>query len=283
MEPLISVVIPTKDRNEQLRRAIKSILTQEFEEYEIIVVDDGGGTSKKIVEEFKSEKIRYFETGGGKGASYARNKGIENSRGKIISFLDDDDEFLPDKLKKTAEAFSSLPENWAVVFSSYLKEKNGKISLHPSRRYLRKNLSGDIHNLILEKNFIATITASVRKEYLEKVGGFDENLPRINDWDLWIRLSRICKFYFIKEPLAIQHVSKISISTNEEYNILSHKLLFQKHWDDFMKNCRNSVFAYRLYLLGKSLIKKGKKKEGYEYIRKARKIYPFNIRYWLVR
>lgn len=277
---VISVVIPTKNRKEELKRAIKSVLTQDFEDYEIIVVDDGNGEGEEVIKEFKDERIRYFKTEGNKGASHSRNIGIEKSKGSIISFLDDDDEFLPERLKTTMEVFSSLSEEWGLVFSSYLREKNGKITLYPSKKYRGKNLKGNLHNLILEKNFITPSAVSVRKKYLEEIGGFDENFPRLNDWELWIRLSRICKFYFIEKVLAIQHVSKISISTNEEYNIIAQKLIFQKHWDDFLNNCRSSIFGYRLYLLGKLLIKNGKREEGIEYIEKARRVYPFNLRFW---
>ena len=114
--PEISVIIPTFNYGKYIERAIDSILTQTYQDFEIIVVDDGStDNTKEIIRSKKSDKIRYFYQEN-KGAPAARNKGIVESKGKYIAFLDADDEWLPTKLEKQVDKFQKSSNKVALIY-----------------------------------------------------------------------------------------------------------------------------------------------------------------------
>jgi glycosyltransferase involved in cell wall biosynthesis len=99
--PCVSVIIPTYNRAEMLIRAIRSVLKQTYEDYEIIVVDDGStDDTAKVMKAYENDKFKYIRYSLNKGGAFARNLGLDSSRGKYIAFLDSDDEWLPTKLEK---------------------------------------------------------------------------------------------------------------------------------------------------------------------------------------
>ena len=111
MNPKVSVIIPTYNRANLLARAIKSVLNQTFQDFELIVVDDGStDNTRKVVEEFqkKDSRIKYIFQENSGGPAKPINTGIKNSKGEYITILEDDDEFLPQKLQKQVELFETL-------------------------------------------------------------------------------------------------------------------------------------------------------------------------------
>jgi len=289
--PLVSVIIPTHNRVDLLPRAIRSVLNQTYKNIEIIIVDDSDSDdwrikNTKVIESLTTNEVnlKYMTTSGKEGGAAARNLGIREAKGEFIAFLDDDDEFSPRRIEKTLYPFFNLPSDYGVVYCMYTKETEGKFKIYPTKRHLRHKLSGDLRKIIIEGNFITTSSVTIRKNFLEAVGGFDINLPRHQDWELFIRLSNVCKFHFIPEVLFIQHESKVSISKNKMAGVEGLKIIYSKHYNLFVNNCRKKIFSYRLFGLGRELIKEGKFMEGKSYIKKAISIYPFlpQLYFWLV-
>jgi glycosyltransferase involved in cell wall biosynthesis len=200
--PLISVVIPTRNRHVLLKRAVKSVLEQTLGDLEILIVDDAStDQTHSIVKRNNDERIKYFLLKNKSGGSKARNTGIENSQGKYIAFLDDDDEWLPEKLKKQMEYFYKT-NDIGICYTGRQTMKKGKIGGLSKRYSFRYPPYEDHFRSIMSDNFVG-ITSSVviPKTILVETGGFDENLPCLQDYDLFIRILKKWKAAGINEPL----------------------------------------------------------------------------------
>jgi glycosyltransferase involved in cell wall biosynthesis len=187
--PKVSVILPTHNRAEFLHHAIESALKQTFKDLEIIVVDDNStDNTVDVVKRFEDRRIEYIRENANKGPSAARNTGISASKGKYLAFLDDDDEWVPDKLKKQIELLDKCPQNICGVYSNRLvldKSTNRIISTGPNA----DKLSGNLLYQLLIGSPIHTSTVLLRKSCFDEVGLFDETMSYMEDRDLWIRLS----------------------------------------------------------------------------------------------
>ena len=229
-EPVIrvSIIIPTYRRPVFLRQAIESVLSQTFQEFELIVVDDcSGDTTGEVVKSFKDKRIRLIQHRTNKGGSASRNTGIQNAKGRYIAFLDDDDEWLPEKLKLQVKLLDNSPSEVGVVYTGYNQEviETGEII---SQKWATK--TGQLFSALQNKNWVGT-TSSVllRKECFETVGLFDKNLASLQDFDLWIRISRKYEFAAINMPLVVYHVHNKRISTNIKALCQGLELMLKKH------------------------------------------------------
>lgn len=214
MKSLISVVIPTHNRSNLLIRAINSVLNQTYNNIEIIVVSDGStDETKSVVEEFmeKDNRIRFIEYHPARGGNAARNMGIEAASGEYVAFLDDDDEWLPLKLQKQMDLIRLRP-NIGLIYTGvniiYVKE-NVSYSFIGSK-------VGDLKNEILLDNCIGT-TSSVllEKKLFDQVGLFDEKLPALQDFDLWIRICQLTSIGCVQEGLVnyFNYTGEIQVSS----------------------------------------------------------------------
>jgi glycosyltransferase involved in cell wall biosynthesis len=198
--PKISVIIPTYNRSELLKEAIKSVLNQSYSDFEIIVVDDGStDDTRAVVTSYNSSKIIYFFQEN-RGRSSARNRGIKLARGEYVAFLDSDDIFMPNKLELQA-GFLDENESYGMVYS-YAKnvDEDGQCLAH----HYDGNLSGLVYPdmLFIKNNFITTPTVMVRAKILSEIGGFDIKMHMCEDLDLWRRIARKYKVMQLTEVLA---------------------------------------------------------------------------------
>jgi glycosyltransferase involved in cell wall biosynthesis len=199
--PKVSVVIPTYNRERLIARAVESVLAQTFKDYEIILIDDGStDQTKEILRSFEG-RIRYiYQTNA--GISGARNRGIQESSGEYIAFLDSDDTWLPEKLAEQVRILDTRPEIGIVYARMPIINEAGKqIGLKPQAE------SGkNFDELIRLWGDLPTSTVMVRKACFEKAGLFDTTLPPMEDIDMWIRISRFYGLYEIEgKTLALYH------------------------------------------------------------------------------
>jgi glycosyltransferase involved in cell wall biosynthesis len=199
------VIIPTRNRAALLQRALDSVFSQwglgvEFD-LDVIVVDDGSTDSTAaVLAEFT--EVRCLRLSSHRGASAARNAGIEASRGTFVCFLDDDDVWLPGRLRLQIPVLERHPEAGAV-YSQVLNTYSGETDPSPSRA-----VSGQIFEpLIVHGTWMCIHAVLIRKEALDKVGYFDETLTTYEDWDLWLRLSFYFPFVFVPGLVAVWLVS----------------------------------------------------------------------------
>ncbi|GAH74960.1 unnamed protein product, partial [marine sediment metagenome] len=168
-KPTVSVIIPTYNRAYLIGRAIQSVLNQTYQDFEIIVVDDGStDDTEEIVRSFKDKRIGYVRHEKNKGAAAARNTGIKAAKSEYIAFQDSDDEWLPEKLEKQMKVFENAPPEVGVVYTDFLRIKGNKKIHIPFSWVTQKE--GNIHKELLKGNFVTTQSVVIRKKCFKKSG-----------------------------------------------------------------------------------------------------------------
>lgn len=206
-EPVFSIITPTCNRNELLKRNIQSLVGQSYTNYEHIIIDDSGcGNAEKIVSEFNDSRIIYLKHDNCRGAAAAYNSGIRMMRGRYVSFLDDDDEYMSEYLSKVLEFFNEDLKETDFIWTGILKVKDteeGEIILkeiawsHPFR---------SIENSLIEATSIGNgYGLCVKRDCIDEVGLFDENLKMSSDTDYLFRLAQKFNFRVISKSLVKIH------------------------------------------------------------------------------
>ena len=219
-DPLVSVVIPTYNNARFVVEAVESVLAQTYDRYEVIAVDDGStdDTLERLSRFGPPVRTLSQEN---QGPPFARNTGIRAGTGELVAFLDSDDLWLPDKLERSVAALTADPEA-GVVYTNFRMHE-----LETGLRYQvpTYRMSGRMaQNLFRECRGVSTSTIVCRRECFDKVGLFDEELFRAQDWDLFIRLAEAFPFRFVPEVLTERrlHAASLSIRHRDlyrEYNL----------------------------------------------------------------
>lgn len=266
MEELISVIIPTYNRRELLKNAIESVLNQKNVNFELIVVDDGStdGT-KEIVKKYPLKYI-YQEN---KGPSSARNKGILNSNGNFISFLDSDDLWAEDKLQLQMRFFKEN-KDFLIVHTDEKWIKNKKVLKQKEKH---KKGGGDQFERSLQLCVISPSSVMIKKELFEKVGLFDENFPACEDYEFWLRVTSKFKIGFIEKELVIKRGGhKDQLSTKVPCLDLWRakaigKLIVEDWFTSKQKDKAKKYLIEKAKIYIKGLNKRNKIKEKEEFIK----------------
>jgi glycosyltransferase involved in cell wall biosynthesis len=196
--PTVSVVLPSHNRASFLKEAIDSVLAQDFEDFELIIVDDGSTDTTR--EFLKSYPQVCVVTQQHLGVSAARNAGIAQATGKFIAFLDSDDLWLPEKLRAQI-AFFNYHLDARVCQTEEIWIRNG-VRVNPKVRHTKP--SGMIFERSLELCLVSPSAVMMERDLLDEVGWFDERMPACEDYDLWLRIT--CRFpiHLIDTPLVIK-------------------------------------------------------------------------------
>lgn len=276
--PCISVVIPTHNRAELLSRAIHSVLVQTFADLELIVVDDAStDNTQELLRTISDKRLRIIRLETSGGACAARNVGIAHSRGQYIAFQDDDDEWFPEKLARQIEVFRKSDDDLGVVSCGFWIDKGGRRAYFPYRRF--RVLEGNIYRSLIWENFHGTPSLLLKKTYLEKAGLFDESLPRFQDWDLCLRLSRCCLFGFVEAPLYVTYRQQRSISTNSAAGLTALRIIIEKNREEIDSDRR--LAAHFAQWLGMLCMDNGNLPEARSHFRRAVSLYPASCKYYL--
>ncbi len=246
---LVSVILPTYNRARLVPRAIESVLQQTHEAIELIVVDDGStDDTENAVRSFDDSRIRYVRHDNRRGAAAARNTGIELARGEYVAFQDSDDEWLPDKTAVQLQALEKPGLGDAVCVCSYrhYKHERWKPVIHPPG--VKR---GDVVIAeLLGGMALGTQTLLVKKRLVDEAGGFDERLPRAQDYDLCIRLAARSDFLLLSEALVDVHHNEDSISADPFLFADATRMLAEKHaslWSQHPKGYSKQLFRSGLY------------------------------------
>ena len=272
--PKVSVIIPTHNRAEYLRSSITSVLNQTYQDFEIIIVDDGSKDhTHEVVASFTDPRIKYIRHDTGKGDAGARNTGIINSSGDYIGFLDDDDQWLPTKLALQVTVLVNSPPHIGGVYTGHfdISGTDGTITniSYPVRR-------GDLSRYALIESCFITSCVLLKRECFEKVGLFDESIPYCNDRDMWIRIAKAFHFEYIKRPLVKYLIHKYKLSTNFKLAVEGREIILQKYHADFSRH--KKAHAERYLTLGELYCYDGNAKKGRKAFLRAISICPFEIR-----
>lgn len=242
-EPLISVYMPTFNRIGMATRAIESVLAQDYPNIELLVVDDAStdDTWAVLTEKYaRDPRIRFFRQPEGRGACAARNRAIGEARGEFVTGIDDDDEFLPDRLSSLYAAYN---ERYSCVCSAYIWDYGTvQKTLYASTRQVDLGELLNVHNLSNQ--------VLAKREHMLALGGFDTTLAAFQDYDMWVRL--VLAF---GPALRISHASyKVHVGhemgriTNSPKRLDAHKQFVAKHRALMsVRNLQNQMF-YRLMM-----------------------------------
>ncbi len=216
----VSIIIPTCNRPVMLERAIRSVLAQTYQDFELIIISDFPSVdTDNVVNKFKDSRIIYIKHEKKKGASAARNTGIKKAQGEYLAFLDDDDEWLSEKLEKQMKKFQDLSDEYGLVYCwMQYYDDDKKIA-----KYRTPKLRGYIFkNMLSEQAIGPTSTIVIKKSIIKKIGLFNENYSRGDDGDFIRRISKQYKIDYIAELLVRYHRGhKDRLSLNTRKNIKS--------------------------------------------------------------
>ncbi len=261
---LISVVIPTYSRNDTLKRAIDSVLCQTYSNFEIIVVDDNPADSEwrkstaGIMSEYTDKRVRYIQNEKNMGGGLTRNEGIKASRGRYVAFLDDDDEYMPERLEKQLKVFTDSKNDKLALVYCYAKfiNKQGK-STYSDRRDFNGNC---IFEAMAENCIAATSQWMVDREKLVEVGAFPD-VPCKQDSQTILRLLKAgYEVKVLPEELSLYYDVDHVISGAGKKNMLGEslyrdecrKLYYRlEDWQIMKVEYRFAVQFYRMYKINK--------------------------------
>jgi hypothetical protein len=211
--PSVSVVIPVRNAEKTLARALESVVAQTVQVQEIIVVDDHSSDGTvAVANAYANPLVKILSLPAHRGAAAARNAGIGAATSDWVAFLDADDEWDCHKIAKQLLAVSSNPTISFVFCASNEFSVTGE-PLGDTFRNFPVTSGGDTWKALLATNFVATPTVVARRDLLLRLGGFDESLKVGEDQDMWIRLALEGPTAYVPENLARVHVQQRSIST----------------------------------------------------------------------
>ncbi|MBV0902724.1 glycosyltransferase family 2 protein [Haloarcula salina] len=200
--PLVSVVITTYNRPECLERAIQTVSAQTYSPVEVLVVDDrsrvpASDTVRKLSPDVAGLRcIRHDEN---RGANAARNTGVAEANGSYVAFLDDDDRWAPDKLQRQVAAFERTDGDVGLVFTGRKHVGDGDVT----ERKMPDSIEGDVTKQLLCRNVVGTQSSIMVRTEIAREVRFDEEIKRWADLEWYIRVSQVCDFHAVSEPLVI--------------------------------------------------------------------------------
>lgn len=268
--PKVSVIIPTYNQAQRLARAIESVKNQRYQNWELVVVDDGStDNTRSVVESYLADtRIRYiFQENSGAPAS-PTNRGVRESRGEYIAILQHDDTWLPKKLKRQVETMERREGSVALLGCHPLVSVRG----HQIVQVLPKKIS--VENL-LEQNLIPYPSALlIEREALLATGAFDENFSFADDWDMWLRLTQHFSYDLVDEVLFEYHIHGENITRQTPYLAVARELEYfvQKHASLYSRYPH--IFAKKLRAIGANYILAGELSQGRSFFKKAAQVSP---------
>lgn len=216
-EPRVSVIMPAFNGQLYIDEAIRSVLSQTYKNWELVLVNDGStdGTESVIKKYLSEPRIVYIKQEN-KGMAAARNAGIRAAGGQLIAFLDQDDFWLEDKLQLQVKYLAAHPGVFMLHGACNIL-KAGKISTplkyHP---LFSGALKGFVYNKLIVEDFVCVPTIIVRKEVFSEIGLFDESMIGVDDWDLCIRISKKYEIGYINKILAVYRHNELGFSKDIE-------------------------------------------------------------------
>lgn len=225
----VSVILPTYNRANVLRRSIDSVLKQSFADFELIIVDDcSTDMTKELIDSYHDPRIRYIENEENLGAGAARNAGVAVSEGELIAFQDSDDEWLPNKLSQQIAVFASSDKNIGMVYSPYDLYVNGQ----KYSTYGGKIKDNHFSHFLYDPD-VGTPTMLIKREAWDEVGGFASGIECFEDWEFSLRMAASYDVVNVLETLHIAHYSGDSVNKNMFHRITASFYIFNKYLEHF--------------------------------------------------
>jgi len=251
----VSVIITTYNRARFAEEAVKSVLAQTFKDYEIILVDDGStDETEKVLKKYPLKYVSQKRS----GISKARNRGIAESRGKYVCFLDSDDLWLRDKLNIQHD-FMEKNSKFPLCYTGEIWKRNGK---NLNQKKIHEKLGGDIFRKCLLLCIISPSSAMIRRAILGDAA-FDEGMPVCEDYDLWLRISSAYEIGYIPEKLLIKrggHSDQLSkkYPVMDRFRIYSIRKLLKNGLKPHLREPARRELEKKCRIVSSGALKRGK-------------------------
>jgi glycosyltransferase involved in cell wall biosynthesis len=242
---------------------MESVLVQSYEDFELIIVDDGStDETGRLVQTLagKDNRVQYLRHGTNCGQSRARNTGIVASRGSYIAFQDSDDEWLPDKLKRQVDEMRSLPPDVGMVYCLMWRVAPEGREVFRARKFGPGDADLYRQGLMYAFRGIGIQSCLFRREVFEVCGGFDEQMKALEDMELLIRVARRYRFSCIDEPLLLYYRTPDGVSQDHFRNLGAAQYILEKYRNDIRAD--RQVLAMQYRRIGKLMKKVGRLSEA---------------------
>ncbi len=205
-EPLVSVIVRTCNRPNVLRNALDSIRKQTYQNIEVVLIEDGPNASQFLVEEYKCLNVVYYAMNDRCGRTKVGNKGLELAQGEYINFLDDDDIFLPRHIELLTESIcrEKAKAAYSVAEEHQITKRDEDGQCQVRRKLIRYRYPFN-RLLLFYMNCFPIQTVMFSRELYQEMGGFDESLDELEDWDLWVRYATVCDFHYVDEVTSVYY------------------------------------------------------------------------------
>lgn len=199
-KPFFSVIIPTYNRDQFIQKAVDSVLNQSFDNFELIVIDDGSeDQTQQVLSKYSDQRLKCFKQQN-QGVASARNRGLELARGNWICFLDSDDWWVNHKLERTFKEIKTNPKI-KIFHTDEIWYKNG--TLH-NQKNIHKKPSGFVYDHALPLCCISISTVAIHHTVFDVIGIFDESMEACEDYDFWLRTTSKFEVKLIPEELTLK-------------------------------------------------------------------------------
>lgn len=288
-KPFFSVIIPAYNAGKFIRDTLDSVRRQTFNDYEIILVNDGSidntlEVAKAYFSELPNLRHKIVEQPN-RGIGAARNAGIKAAEGELVAFLDADDLWHQEKLLRIKEYLNEIP-NADLICNDENLAGNGRII-----KRLTYGPYTSYRDLLFKGNCLSTSATVVRKEKLYVAGLFSENLAynSAEDYELWLRLSRICKMVYLHEVLGTYNIYATSIANiNVQKHMENSLSVLDYHfslWEDksfYYRYLINKRKAVLIRSTARALLRRGDIRSAGDIINQSLKTSPFSLKAWAV-
>ncbi len=263
---MVTVVIPTYNRREMVHEAIHSVRQQRYQDFELIVVDDGSTDATGDAIRHLAN-IRYLSQNN-QGVSAARNQGVREGNGELIAFLDSDDLWLPQKLEVQVAFMEDHPE--VQICQTEEIWMRGGVRVNPRNKHDKP--SGDIFVRSLDLCLVSPSAVMMRRDLFARMGGFDEALPACEDYDLWLRVAIEEAVLLIEKPLVIKRGGRSDQLSHsfwgmDRFRVAALcKLLASGKLTPERQNLTVRVLVKKCGVLAQGARKRGKREEAERYL-----------------
>lgn len=231
--PRVCVIVPCFNREDTVEEAVRSVLTQSVNDLEVIAVDDGSeDRTWAVLESIRDPRLRLVRNPG-KGVSAARNYGVSVSTdSNWIAFQDSDDIWLPNKLEQQLAQLEG--SDYVAGYCGMLVKADANPRTRVQARFPDPGLSpllGDILPSLVRGSYLSTQMLVIRRDVFERLGGFDEDLQALVDWELMLRVAQAGPVGFVDQDLVIQRMSENSITRSSDKRLRAQQRILEKHAD----------------------------------------------------
>lgn len=227
----VSVVIPCHNREDTVVEAVQSVLDQGWPDLEVIAVDDHStDATVAVLNTIRDPRLRVVANTGAPGVSVTRNHGVRLSNAPWVAFQDSDDVWLPSKLAKQMARLEG--SDYVAAYCGMLVKADARPETPVQKRYPDPSitpLDGDILPSLVRGSYLSTQMLVIRRDVFDRVGGFDESLQALVDWELMLRVAQEGPVAFVDEDLVVQRMSENSITRSSRKRLDAQATILEKH------------------------------------------------------